>query len=302
MHLVCLGVVRRMLHFLKGDISGTNDGKISAGLMLLISSRLEEFKLPSEFVRQPRSLTHLDRWKATELRSFLLYTGIVALKGVIDVSVYKHFLSLCIAIRLLCESNACKRRESIDAASRLLDYYVNNAFLHYGLCFCTYNVHNLLHIVDDVTYYDSALDDISALEFENYLQKLKKLVHGKHNPLVQVCKRLEEENQLVVLQENKNYKVGVSDKDSWFWNTRGVVNVVGKRANNSYICELYDHVYLDDFFGVFLKSQDVGVFLIRQNIRPSRCLLERASFTRKCVFLPYKDGGKVIISLLQDFV
>ena len=82
-HLVCLGAVRRMLHFLRGDISGTNDGKLSAGMLTLISSRLMNFKMPTEFARQPRSLSHLDRWKATELRSFLLFTGIVALKGIV---------------------------------------------------------------------------------------------------------------------------------------------------------------------------------------------------------------------------
>ena len=60
-------------------------------------------KLPSEFARQPRSLAELDRWKATELRNFLLYTGPVVLKGIIDVNQYRHFLSFSVAIRLLRE-------------------------------------------------------------------------------------------------------------------------------------------------------------------------------------------------------
>ena len=199
MHLVCLGVVRRLLYFIKGSIKGTNLGKLSTGMLDLVSTRLLEFngKLPSEFVRQPRSLVELDRWKATELRSFLMYTGLVALKGIISQRAYKHFLSLSIAVRFLCESNHTKRTQCIDAARDLITYFVYNAEEHYGSLFCVYNVHNLLHLCDDVQNYQTSLHDVSAFPFENYLQKLKKFVRGRHNPLVQVCKRLDELDGLV---------------------------------------------------------------------------------------------------------
>ena len=46
---------------------------ISNGLLLF------KGKFPSEFVRQPRSLSDLDKWKATEFREFLLYSGAIVL-------------------------------------------------------------------------------------------------------------------------------------------------------------------------------------------------------------------------------
>jgi len=39
---------------------------------------------PNKFVRKPRSLNEIKRWKATEFRFFLLYAGPVILKGNIE--------------------------------------------------------------------------------------------------------------------------------------------------------------------------------------------------------------------------
>lgn len=103
MHLVCLGVMRRsILYYFKGHFKGVFDSRLSSAQINEISEGLKSLKLPNEFARQPRSLIELDRWKATELRSFLLYFGLIVLKGVVDAKVYKHFLSLCIAMRILC--------------------------------------------------------------------------------------------------------------------------------------------------------------------------------------------------------
>ena len=160
MHLVCLGCMRRLLYFLKETIKGTTKGKLSANMLNQISEKLVALngKLPSEFVRQPRTLTELDRWKATELRSFLLYTGMVALMGVVDSSVYKHFLSLSVAIRLLCESDDAMRNSNLENARQRIQYFVMNSSEVYGDLFCVYNVHGLLHICDDVEFYGVSLD------------------------------------------------------------------------------------------------------------------------------------------------
>lgn len=47
----------------------------------------------TEFNRKPRSLDDLDRFKATELRIFLLYTGPVVLKDTIDINICNNFMS-----------------------------------------------------------------------------------------------------------------------------------------------------------------------------------------------------------------
>ena len=201
MHLVCLGVTRRILYFLKGNINGTKHGKLSCTMINQISDKLLQLngKLPSNFSRQPRGLFELDRWKATELRSFLLYTGMIVLKGIISVPMYKHFIRFAIAIRILCDNDKDYRNSNLDNACKLLKYFVVNSNEHFGELFCVYNVHNLLHICDDVQFYNTPLDDVSAFEFENYLQQLKRLVRSKHNPIVQICKRFNEMNNFMML-------------------------------------------------------------------------------------------------------
>ena len=81
MHLVCLGAVRRILNYLKKGPGR----KISANQINEISSLLLSLNghMPSEFSRKPRSLIDLDRWKATEFRQFLLYTGPIVLRDII---------------------------------------------------------------------------------------------------------------------------------------------------------------------------------------------------------------------------
>jgi len=81
MHNVCQGVMKRMLLFW---VKGKKPVRfLNNNIELEISNQLIEFKpfFPSEFNRLPRSLEELEYWKATEFRSFLLYTGPIVLKG-----------------------------------------------------------------------------------------------------------------------------------------------------------------------------------------------------------------------------
>jgi hypothetical protein len=59
-----------------------------------ISASLDVFKkhIPKEFARKCRNLSEIDRWKATEFRQFLLYSGIVAMKGQVPEDYYDNFL------------------------------------------------------------------------------------------------------------------------------------------------------------------------------------------------------------------
>ena len=130
MHTVYLGTVRRFLKFLskvpqdeedsipcevenetgkkkkkKKDRAVITDRTFkNIGSVYLCSGS----RFPREFARYPRNFEHLDQWKATELRNFLLYGGDLAIAspelGVPPVIV-NSFRCLMLAIRILSDRN-----------------------------------------------------------------------------------------------------------------------------------------------------------------------------------------------------
>lgn len=54
------------------------------------------------------------------------------------------------------------------------------------------NMHNLIHLADDVKNMGCSLFNVTAFSFENCLGKIKKLLRSGNRPLVQICRRLQE--------------------------------------------------------------------------------------------------------------
>ena len=218
MHLVCLGVVKRMLLWL---IEGPRLCRLSQLQQQQISDRLNSIrgKMPSEFARQPRGLQEVKRWKATEFRQFLLYSGPIVLKGKLSKSYYQHFLSLSTSITILCyPAQESRPMELLNYAEKLLIWFVREAKALYGTAFLSYNVHNLIHLVSDVRYHRCSLDGISAFPFENYLQILKKYVRNSNKPLVQIVKRIAELERAGTSHSQKHVltKVKVDGRNCFF--------------------------------------------------------------------------------------
>ncbi|KAB0803122.1 hypothetical protein PPYR_00092 [Photinus pyralis] len=113
MHLVCLGVMKRLLQFwVKGKLNiRLKPNKLEEASSKLISMRAY---ITLEFARQPRSLNEIDRWKATEFRQFLLYTGPIVMNNILSVKTYRHFMCLSVAIRILCDVVYFEENESFS--------------------------------------------------------------------------------------------------------------------------------------------------------------------------------------------
>ena len=168
MHFVCLGVTRRLiLCWMKGPV-GT---RLGATQVSQVSDRLVGLTpyIPNDFCRKPRALSEVMRWKASEFRQFLLYTGPVVLHGILSDLLYKNFLLLSVAIRILTSSVLCHRLN--EYAKQLLIVCGENMKTIYGTGIMVYNVHALIHLSDDVKKF-GPLDNFSSFPFENALKNI----------------------------------------------------------------------------------------------------------------------------------
>jgi len=172
MHLIDLGVVKNILDLF------VNSTKLSFRIkreqFYKISEQLIGFSkyMPLEFVRKPRGLDVLPRWKAVEFRMFILCLGQIVLKNIVSGDCYYHFLLLMCAYRLLLSNKYVKH---LDVASDLIQHFVLQFCNVYPQKTLTYNVHNMLHLVQcvkDVGHNSS----LTAYKFENFLQKVKRSV------------------------------------------------------------------------------------------------------------------------------
>ncbi|CAG7834744.1 unnamed protein product [Allacma fusca] len=186
MHLVCLGVVRKLiLMWIKGPLKIRLPNKDVKVISTMLKNCIP--KITSDFNRTPRDIELCERWKATEARQFLLYTGPVVLKNVLQRSVYDNFLLLSVAIRILISND----REKYDIANELLIAFVGHCQKLYGPEGQVYNFHNLIHLTPYCKIHGS-LDNFSAFPMENYLGTVKRMIRCKHHPLQQVHRRISE--------------------------------------------------------------------------------------------------------------
>ncbi|CAI6353315.1 unnamed protein product [Macrosiphum euphorbiae] len=158
MHNICLGVMKKLIVFwVKGKkpVRLVDPNAVSEELINL------KCYLPSEFNRLPRLLEECEHWKATEFRTFLLYTGPTVLKGRLKQPLLKHFMLLNYAIRLLISSENCYTHNNL--AKDMLKQFVHEYGSFYGEGYVGYNVHGLIHLADFVLIHGN-LDLFSAFK------------------------------------------------------------------------------------------------------------------------------------------
>lgn len=298
MHQVCLGCMKRLLlAWIRGIGKAKVGVKHSAEQINQISRRLEGMKrfMPSAFSRKPRSLTEVDRWKATEFRQFLLYTGKIVLRGALNQDLYEHFLTLSVALSILvCPKIA---QTHTEFARQLLLRFVTQGRKLYGEHFLVYNVHSLLHLADEVKEYGS-LDACSAFPFENYMQQLKKLVRCGKKPMTQIVKRLSERTTQLESQLQKHVKISTESPNNAFvledtscCEVIRTINVPDQEV--SFMCRVYERA--EPLFMEPCDSRIIGVYRVHtknahMRAVPAECLTWRAIRLEQterstCIFL-----------------
>ena len=323
MHLVCLGVVRRLVNFwLRGPIhkDANRAGRLPASAVAIASQRLVSLcdAVPREFARKPRTLNELDRWKATEFRQLLLYTGPVVFFGILSTKVFNHFMLLSVGISLLCDPVYSFQYNQY--AHSLLTAFVEQSAEIYGRGFMVYNVHCLVHLAADVQLHGN-LDSFSAFRFENFLRQLKQMVRKADSPLPQIVRRIGEKcaaeksrskcnkdlRSIVASGEHSNgprpagfvsarqysrltkagMVISLDDKDCCILTESAVPRLVRNILlyNSSYflVCQSFGHIA--DLFLQPLPSSGLGIYRVSQ-LRSTYTVVPLTERVKKSVCLP----------------
>lgn len=184
MHLLYSGVTKKIIVCLTSFNLRNTNVCLSTFQKKEVNQRLAKAKetQPKEFSRRIRNITDFGLFKATEFRVFLLYTGMVVLKNIINPELYENFLLLVCAIRILSDKNEYNRNN--ECAKRMLRDFVIGFGENYGRHLISSVVHSLIHLAMEVQFQNAPLDDLGTWEFESCNSKLK-IFAKKENLFVQ---------------------------------------------------------------------------------------------------------------------
>ena len=296
MHLGCLGVTKKWLSCI---IYGNHMvASLSRDKKNIVSYRLENINVPKEFARRPRGLHDFVRFKATEFRQIMLYTGPVVFRDILPREQYDHFLKLTVGMSILLDEDATFREEKIDIAQENLLRYVKDAEQIFGPTFMSYNIHSLMHIAADVIHFGVSLNDLSAFPFENLIYRLKKMVRNGQNPIAQVTKKLLalENANLYQKPVMTKLQIGGRKSDSYFL-LENHVAIVTSVIDKEYECQLYNKGVLYDFFKKPIKSSEIDIFYLTHGAPYKTKLLSRSALKRKMIGIPWGDDRTVLFKL-----
>ena len=189
---------------------------------------------------------------------------------------------------------------------KLAIYFVQKSIELHALSFCTYNVHNLIHLHEDVEYFKKDLHSISCFNFENYLQALKKYVRQSTNPAAQVVKRIKEMEKTGEAKDHKHIKTNflAKVKDSCFLLHSGdIAFIQNKVVDGAYLCSVIREGSLQNYFNRPCHSKLFGIYLCSSdsNVIKSEKVLTQIDFKRKLVSLPIKRKA-VMVALVNDIL
>ena len=105
MHCALLGVTKYLLGLWFNSEHNKENFYIGRSV-LLVDKRLKEITPPSVISWKPRAISeHFKYYKASELRSFLLYYSLPVLSGILSLEYWNHFMLLSTSIYILLQSS-----------------------------------------------------------------------------------------------------------------------------------------------------------------------------------------------------
>jgi len=298
MHVVLLGVMRKLLHLWLCVIPFKLDDHLKKAATKNLSECAQY--LPLEFNRKPHDIRDGTKWKATECRTFILYVGLLSLHNIISEDKYNHFSLLSIAIRILCSTSFSEDYDLIDYAETLLKKFVKDYKIVYEGVSIVYNVHALLHLPDDVRQL-GPLDTFSAFPFENFLGIMKRRIRSGSRPLAQITRRISElsgtnfceksirTNKKVTKIADFNIRIGEMKNSCVIFND-GTLGIIVKQVQDTLHVRKFTRK-----LPLFESPIDTGfLYLYRVKDKTKNVLMNEKEIKAKCFICPFLGDFAVI--------
>lgn len=177
MHCTLLGVMKTLMS-LWFSSQHSSERYYIGKYVLVVDERLKEIKPPSVISRKPRAISeHFKYYKASELRSFLLYYSLPVLFGILPPEYWNHFSLFSMSIYMLLQPSISEVH--LQFCQRSLMKFCHDFQHLYGKRYMSCNIHSLLHLPDTVKEL-GPLWAYSCFHFEGLNGILKGLVRGTH--------------------------------------------------------------------------------------------------------------------------
>lgn len=203
--------MKRILEYLlKSDTRHTV--RLSAGLKSELQRRtkLINSNIPEEFPRKMRSTTDYTKYKAVEFKFLALYAARrVVFQELVSTAVYNHLMLFTVACSLMCYDDPLPH---IDSARKYFKQFVNEAVGIYGPSFLSLNVHNLIHLCDDVETTSCNFNELSAFCFESYLGSVSRMLRSPTHIATQYCRRVLEKEKFTKAVSKCDLKIKIMVK------------------------------------------------------------------------------------------
>ena len=165
-----------------------------------------------------------------------------------------------------------------------------------GKNFLVYNVHNLIHLHQDVEYFGETLDAYSCFPFENHLQVLKRYVKSSRNSISQIVKKI---STMDIFKTGSSCKhsictVSASLKDSWFIHESGHYVKVIDIGEEGVSCKMYKKHLAENFYEKPCKSKFLGIVYFRRNASFANIFSVKDKLHTKVIYIPYKEAFLLI--------
>lgn len=178
MHGVLLGVQKLLLKLWFGKEFSSQTFSVFSKLKT-VDQRLLNIHPTLSISRLPRSIeSDFKHWKASEFQNFLLFYSLPVLKDILDQERFLHFALFVQAIFILLQNEITV--SELKKSEEMLKAFCKKFADLYSACFMTLNMHQLLHLVDNVINL-GPLYTHSCFPFEDKNGLVLKMIKGSQN-------------------------------------------------------------------------------------------------------------------------